>query len=306
MPARFVVFGDVIDDLVVRAQGEVRPDTDTDALIERREGGSAANTAAWLAAASTGPAGAEVAFVGRVGRADVARHSAALARYGVSASLTGDEVLPTGTIVVVVAGEQRTMLTDRGANVALSPDAVDDDLLEGAAAVHFTGYTVFSAAAAGGVDEHAFRALIDRAHRHGAIVSVDPSSAGYLSDFGADRFLRLVDGADVLLPNRDEARVLTGLDDAAAAARALGERFGVVAVTSGAASVRVVDRGVLSEVEVEPLASGLGEPTGAGDAFGAGFLAEWVVRHDVVAAARAGSSLAARAVAVVGGRPPLS
>ena len=45
------------------------------------------------------------------------------------------------------------------------------------------------------------------------------------------------------------------------------------------------------------------DPTGAGDAFCAGFLAHWVLDGDAVAAARAGAEVAARAVGVVGGRP---
>ncbi len=45
------------------------------------------------------------------------------------------------------------------------------------------------------------------------------------------------------------------------------------------------------------------DPTGAGDAFCAGFLARWVKDHDAAAAARAGTEVAARAVGVVGGRP---
>src|SRR5680860_1427004 len=47
-PGRIVVFGDVIDDIVVRPHGPVRPDTDTSASIRHRPGGSAANVAAWL------------------------------------------------------------------------------------------------------------------------------------------------------------------------------------------------------------------------------------------------------------------
>ena len=45
------------------------------------------------------------------------------------------------------------------------------------------------------------------------------------------------------------------------------------------------------------------DPTGAGDAFCAGFLARWTSDGDAVAAARAGTEVAARAVGVVGGRP---
>jgi sugar/nucleoside kinase (ribokinase family) len=45
------------------------------------------------------------------------------------------------------------------------------------------------------------------------------------------------------------------------------------------------------------------DPTGAGDAFAAGFLAAWIVDRDAVAATRAASAVAARAVGSPGGRP---
>jgi sugar/nucleoside kinase (ribokinase family) len=47
------------------------------------------------------------------------------------------------------------------------------------------------------------------------------------------------------------------------------------------------------------------DPTGAGDAFCAGFLTEWIRTKDKKAAAEAGAALAARAVGVVGGRAPV-
>jgi sugar/nucleoside kinase (ribokinase family) len=45
------------------------------------------------------------------------------------------------------------------------------------------------------------------------------------------------------------------------------------------------------------------DPTGAGDAFVAGFLREWLKSADAHAAARAGVRLASTAVTQVGGRP---
>jgi sugar/nucleoside kinase (ribokinase family) len=45
------------------------------------------------------------------------------------------------------------------------------------------------------------------------------------------------------------------------------------------------------------------DPTGAGDAFCAGYLDELVRTDDPVAAARAGARVASAAVGVIGGRP---
>lgn len=289
---RVVVFGDVIDDIVVVPRGPIRVDTDTPSSIRHRSGGSAANAAAWLASA-----GAEVDFVGLVGKGDVERHSADLASAGVTPHLAAHPTLPTGAIVVLVDGQNRTMLTERGANAELGPDDVPDALLDSAALVHFSGYSIFASR-----DLDAFTRLIQRAGARGVEVSVDPGSAGFLEDFGVERFLDVIDGASILLPNLDEGRILTGLDDPEEIATTLGKRFPLVALTLGETGVVVANRGTECSYrranKVEILDS-----TGAGDAFSAGFLEAWLRTRDVEAAAGAGIALAARAVATVGGRP---
>lgn len=289
---RVVVFGDVIDDIVVVPRGPIRVDTDTPSSIRHRSGGSAANASAWLARA-----GAEVDFVGLVGEGDVERHSADLASAGVTPHLTAHPTLPTGAIVVLVDGQNRTMLTERGANAELGPDDVPDALLDAAALVHFSGYSIFASR-----DLDAFTRLIQRAGARGVEVSVDPGSAGFLEDFGVERFLDVVDGASILLPNLDEGRILTGLNDPEAIATTLGKRFPLVALTLGETGVVVANRGTECSYrranKVEILDS-----TGAGDAFSAGFLEAWLRTRNVEVAADAGIALAALAVTTVGGRP---
>ncbi|MEO6944341.1 MAG: sugar kinase [Lacisediminihabitans sp.] len=289
---RVVVFGDVIDDIVVVPRGPIRVDTDTPSSIRHRPGGSAANTAAWLASA-----GAEVDFVGLVGEGDVERHSEALASVGVTPHLTAHPSLPTGAIVVLVDGQNRSMLTERGANAELGPDDVPDALLDTAALVHFSGYSVFASR-----DLDAFGRLIQRAVARGVEISVDPGSIGFLEDFGAERFLELVAGASVFLPNLDEGRILTGLHDPEEIATALGKRFPVVALTLGETGVIVAVHGQKCAYR-EASKTDIVDPTGAGDAFSAGFLASWIGTHNSQVSADAGVALAARAVTIVGGRP---
>ncbi|MEF2978159.1 carbohydrate kinase family protein [Subtercola sp. YIM 133946] len=279
LPIRIVVFGDVFDDIIASPASPIRSDTDTLARIERRPGGSAANTAAWL-----GSLGTQVDFVGRTNIVDTVRHETALRNSGVTAHLLGESILPTGTIVVIVETttdpvsgrtiDTRTMLTERGANALTAPDDVSDALLRVASHLHFTGYTIFS-----GQPVDGFGRLIERARMHGITVSIDPASSGFITDHGADAFLEAVRGADVLFPNLDEARALTGLGHAARPAElvdALAEHFAVVALTLGrtgafiGAGPRGSDAAVRFTVDcvpVEPV-----DTTGAGDAFNAGFL----------------------------------
>ena len=286
---RIICFGDVIDDVVAIPDGPIRDDTDTRSSIRFRPGGSAANTAAWL-----GSLGAGVDFVGVVGRDDVDRHSAALD--GVVSHLRGHDTSPTGAIVVIVAGQQRTMLTARGANSYLDPSWVTDALLASAAVLHLTGHVVLNQA--GGT---AITALIARARAAGVTVSVDAGSAGFIADYGPAQFLTVFGEADILFPNFEEGILLTGLRSADEVVAKLGERFDTVVLTLGESGIRVAHGGV-----VTPLSAATAvvvDPTGAGDAFCAGYLDEWVRSRDVVAAATAGAAVAARAVALVGGRP---
>lgn len=289
---RIVVFGDVIDDVVVVPHSVIRVDTDTVSSIHNRPGGSAANVAAWM-----GSFGASVDFVGVVGVDDLARHTALLERAGVRAHLTGDNGLPTGAIVVIVEGEQRTMLTETGANAAMTPDAVTDDILAGAALLHFTGYSLFSQP-----DDTAIRRLIERSAALGVQVSVDPGSAGFIADFGVSRFLAAVSGASMIFPNLDEGRVLTGLTDPGQVAEALLSQFRLVALTLDEEGVVVARRGhPLARIACVPAT--IIDPTGAGDSFAAGFLAEWVRSGDEIEAACAGARAGAVAVSTIGARP---
>jgi sugar/nucleoside kinase (ribokinase family) len=287
-----VVVGDVIDDIIVRPHGPIRTDTDTPALIERHPGGSSANTAAWL-----GYIGANVNFFGQVGEADNARHTWELERFGVKAHLNSDTERPTGTIVIIVEGEKRTMLTDRGANVVFDLDTVPQDLIAIAEYLHFTGHTI--------IDEpkrESVQRLISRAEAHGVSVSIDPASAGFISDFGVAEFLRLCDGAHILRPNEDEVRVLSGRDDVEAATIKLTEMFPLVVTTCGRDGVIIGQRGEdIVRVPVEPI--DVVDPTGAGDSFNAGLLAGLARGLSPVDAARAAVIVAAEAVTAVGARP---
>ncbi len=292
---RIVVFGDVMDDIVAVPSQQPRLDTDTAASIRQRAGGAAANTAAWL-----GALGSPVDFVGMVGAVDLQRHDELLRGCGVTSLLQSDASAPTGTIVLIVQGEQRTMLTERGANSRLDPASVTDELLDRAGVLHITGYSVVDCP-----DPVGIRRLVDRAIARGARVSVDPGSAGYIADFGAERFLDTVIGASVIMPNLDEGRALTGSTDPHEIVMGLAERFPLVLLTLGSQGVMVMARGYTPR-RVAASRIRIVDPTGAGDAFAAGFLHTWM-RDDASAGAAPDSpandgSAIGPAIGLAGGR----
>lgn len=295
---RVVVVGDVMNDVVVRALGPEEAGSDTDSEIRHSPGGSGANQAAWL-----GVLGVPVGFHGRAGAADVEEHAAALRRCGVDARLAADPAVPTGTVVVLVAGDgERSMFTDRGANLRLCRDDLPGDL-EGVALLHVSGYSLFGSPAREAVPE-----LIADAVRRSVPVSCDPSSESYLRRIGPDRFLSLTAGVETLFPNAAEARLLAGGAGGAAGAgdeeiaAMLTAHYPTVVVKLGRrGALHATRRGPC--VRVEAPGAPVVDTTGAGDAFCAGYLAAALKGESGVDAARSGLRAAAHAVGRMGARP---
>ncbi|MFL6139918.1 MAG: carbohydrate kinase family protein [Frankiaceae bacterium] len=294
-PVHVVVVGDVMTDVVARIAGPVERGSDTAASIATHGGGSAANTAAWLAST-----GAQVTLLGRRG-ADPLGDAAELALQaaGVRTRLAIDPDRPTGTCIVVVEpGGERTMLPDRGANRALAPADIPAAELVAGRHLHLSGYPLLD-----GPSRPAALAALDAARRAGVTVSVDPSSAAPLRALGAGRFLDET-GGWLCLPNLDEAEVLTGTRDPVAAGRALAAAYREVVVTLGADGAVWVGEGTVVRAPAAPAAGTAVDTTGAGDAFTAGFLAARLAGAPPSDALAAGAALAARAIAIPGGRPP--
>ena len=270
-----LVVGDLVDDIGVRPLGTVNPASDTVSEIRMTAGGSAANVAAWL-----GHLGADVRFLGRCGADAVERHTAALEAYGVDARISGDPDLPTATIVLTLDDQaDRTMYVDRAANTTLTPADLPDDVWDDVSWLHLTGYSFFD----DDVRPVALQ-LIAEAKRRNVFVSIDPSSLGFLEAAGRDTVLGWLEDADLVFPNEDEQGFLA-LD---------GDR---VVLTRGARGASF--RGLV----VPALPAEVVDTTGAGDAFCAGFLAEWTVSGDAESAVLAGTRTAASCVATRGARP---
>jgi sugar/nucleoside kinase (ribokinase family) len=287
---RVLVVGDVNDDVLVRPAGAIRPGTDTPSTIERLPGGSAANTACWIAAA-----GVAATVVGTVHHDDLDRHAAALRRAGVTPELAGADE-PTGTIVVLSDGAERTMLTCRGANLLTGPAAVRPDLLASHTGLHVTGHVV-----TGPDRDSGWRELLALAARLGVSVSVDPGSVGLLAEYGPERFRHLIAGCDLLLPGREEAEMLTGESDPRRAALALAEHHRTVVVKCGADGAVAVADGRLISTPAAP--STPVDVTGAGDAFAGTLLASLAQGAALARALGRAAERAACAVGIPGARP---
>ncbi len=290
-----LVVGDVIDDILVRPEGALRRGTDRRAEIRRQPGGSAANQACWIAAL-----GGRVRLAARVGAADLTRQQAIFAAAGVEAVLSGDAERPTGTIVVLVGPDgERSFLTDRGANAALNAADLPDRLLDGVRLLHLSGYAFFETEARAAVHR-----LAARARALGIPISVDPGSAGFLSEVGPAAFLDWSEGAAFCFPNADEAELLTGGAPSECQGGILAASYEVVVIKRGAAGAELVTRdGTCHRVAPAPVVTV--DATGAGDAFLAGFLCARLAGAPLDACLARAAAAGASAVGILGGRPAL-
>jgi sugar/nucleoside kinase (ribokinase family) len=289
-----VVVGDVMVDVLAAMTGPLARGSDTPSAVTTTGGGSAANVAVWLAAQ-----GVPTSYVGRVGDDALGRESvAALTGCGVTAWVSTETGLGTGTCIVLVEpGGERSMLPDAGANATMTPADVPRRAFRPGGHLHLSGYTLLNPGS-----REAGLAALSMAAAADMTVSVDPSSAAPLAELGADRFLAMTRGVDLLLANRDEAAVLAGSDDPHQAAQRLGDTFREVVVKLGPDGALwqqgFIGASALAERGVEVV-----DTTGAGDAFAAGFLASWLLHPEPETALAAANRLAARAVSKVGARP---
>jgi ribokinase len=287
---RVVVVGDVCTDVVVLLAGVPAPGSDRPASIAHRGGGAGANVAAHLAALGT-----PVVLAGCVGD-DVPGQALCrgLADGGVALAVRTVPGTATGTIVSLVEPDgERSMVADRGANLALRPG--DVPLPPSGGHLHLSGYTLLDDG-----PRAAGLAALAAAREAGCTISVDPASTGPLAAYGVDRWLADTASATLLLPNADEARLLTGCADVTDAARALAGRHPVVVVSLGADGALWAAGDLLVHRPAHP--AHVVDTTGAGDAFTAGVLSVWTAaggRPDPADALEAGL----RRAATVVGRP---
>lgn len=281
---KILVIGDVIEDLIVIPEEKIRPNTDTKAQIQKSMGGQAANVAAWVS-----HKGAVVSFVSCVGSSDVAKIEQDLLAQGIDCNLQASSK-PTGSLVVLVDGQSRSMLTDRGANQDLDLAKIDPT---GFGIVYVSGYSLLG---------KSFQEVSDFANKvksAGALLVIDPGSYGFIKDHGVENFRKLIGLADIAFPNQEEQDLLE-----------LSGKVRLNVVTSGHHGAKAY-KSDGEVVEVASIDSKLVDPTGAGDAFCGGFIAQLAKEPEfqklsseaVANALKAGAETGSQAVSTMGARP---
>lgn len=277
-PARFVVLGDLLMDVVLAPVRSLERGTDVPGRVSLVQGGSAANTARWLARL-----GARTTLIAAVGRDAAGRALVdALRGEGVQARVIRVAGARTGRVGVVVSDGERSFVADRGAATRLSPNDLRPRWFARADALHLPMYSFI-----GEPVRHAGRKAVDFAREGGATISVDLASIAPLLERGREAALTLIGeiAPDLLFATAAEAQAL--LDRYVV--DGLLELAPTVVVKRGPKGATVLARDGESRLRFEVATEhrAAADTTGAGDAFDAGFLVGWF------AARSAGRSLPA-------------
>lgn len=276
-----VTIGDLMLDISIKLKGSLQTDDDSPATITLGGGGQAANFSAWTAAF-----GEPVRLVTRVGDDDRGRRLVSdLESKGVEvAAVWAPE--PTGAVAVLVNPDgERTMATQRGASIGLSPDDLNDAWFRDAQLIHVPAYSLFVEPLAS-----AARAAIRLVREGGGMLAVDLSSAAGLRNYGATRMAYVLArlSPEVLFATKAESQTL---------AVPLESLAQVPVLKLGHAGCMVYGRTIPA-----PPATVI-DSTGAGDAFAAAFCVAWLHGATPIEAAERAVGAATDSVTVHGARP---
>ena len=267
---RVLVLGDLVLDVVLAPERTIESGTDVPGSVGIRQGGSAANTARWLARL-----GIDVQLVCAVGRDGAGRSLVSqLEADGVrvrAARIAGQR---TGRVGVLVAPSgERSFVADRRAALALRPDHLKDEWFARLDLVHVPAYSLMGEPIA-----TAARAAVAMARAtSGAQISLDLSSIGPLLAEGRRAARELVASVkpDVLFATESEVDAFLGRN----AGDGILDHAAIAVIKQGSRGARVVAHGAAAEplrFDVATPTVAVADSTGAGDAFSAGFIAGWL------------------------------
>lgn len=292
---RVLVVGDVMTDIVAVTEGELIKGSDRRASIRIKPGGGGANQAAWLS-----KLGINVALAARVGGADKEAFCAHFRQMNIIPELSTDAALPSGVLLDIVTPDgERSFLTDRSANLALSAGDLSARLLDGTQMLLLSGYAFIGESSRG-----AALSLLKAAKQRGVIIGIDPGSFAFLEEMGVDNFLHWTKGVQYFFPNEDEARVLTGSADTQEQMKALGQFYDHVIIKRGAEGAVYGNKNGATLSLPSPQVKVI-DTTGAGDAFAAGFVAAIMKGAAMETCLRQAIETGALAVQMIGAQPEM-
>ncbi len=249
-------------------------------------GGCAANVAADLA-----KIGRKSAIVGRVG-ADMpgrfVREQLSAAGVDTNRLVETPGLQTSSTLVINVRGEDRRFIHAFGANAAFDGSEIPADLIRKARSLYVGGFFLMSRLTSQRVVD------LFRTARDAKVLTVldvvipDPTNCWR-------ELQHVLPWTDVFLPNVDEGRQLTGLDEPQAQARAFRDAGAkTVVVTCGGEGALLADESGMVKSGRFPVE--FVDGTGSGDAFAAGYISGMLDGLPAVRCLEIGSALGASCV----------
>ncbi len=173
----------------------------------------------------------------------------------------------TGSCIVLVTPDyERTMNTRLGVCREFSPEHVNHEKISGAEYLYFTGYMWDTEN-----QKNALTAAMKTAREAGTKVAFDLADPFVVERHYSD-FIDLIENSvDVLLANREEARLLLGYDDPEKAAVELAKKQ-VIAAVKNCADGSCIASHDCNCISVNAYKVDAVDSTGAGDNYAAGFL----------------------------------
>jgi len=248
-------------------------------------GGSAGNTLFSLARM-----GASTSFLGKIGNCTEGHfYRDRFATLGGDTSRFKVGSIPNGRCVSLVTPDgERTMRTDLGAAMTLSPDEISVDDFKGCNHAHIEGYLLFNQAL--------MMRVLESAQAAGCTISLDLASFEVVNATKGILPSILKDYVDIVFANEEEAEAYTEIEgDHAAMAMQLATLCDIAAVKVGAHGSYVAQAGMVEKVEPMHAAHVI-DTTGAGDLWAAGFLYGWSQKRPLAECAKIGSILGAAVV----------
>jgi sugar/nucleoside kinase (ribokinase family) len=289
-----LVIGDINLDIIVNLREDINFDTDSDSEINFKGGGSAANFSFWLDYLNT-----PVRFISKTGDDFISNFLKNEFKNTNIDYINLKSTKESGRIVVLLdKNGARTMITDRKANLDFQEDDIRDEFFNEISHLHIGAYSFF-----GGKNmvDTALK-VINEAKKRNITISFDPSSYSMIKKYGTDEILKQTKGIDFCFPNLEEAKVLTKRDKPEDMVKGLLKYYNNVILKYGKKGCFIGDSKNVEFIQQNEQVES-GDTTGAGDAFTAAFISNYLKNNSLKKAAVYANKIAAKCVKNTGGRP---
>ena len=297
MNPEVISIGDVTTDVLISVPTYPKLGHDVNALkLEMDLGGSAANFAVAMTRL-----GISSGLIGKVGDDWFGNFAiSGLKKEGVDVShIAVEKGAGSGMVVSVIdRNGERTMFSYRGANVRLKPNEIDPQYIRKAKLLHISGYTLVQSP-----QREAALKCAQLAKESGILISFDPGPLIHLAKPSAvRRILRLT---DVLLPNSNEIRSLFKSRDISRCVKTLLNAGPTIIGLKLGKRGCLIARGDV-RIRIPAFKVKVVDTTGAGDAWGAGFMAALLqAPANLERAGKFANAAAALLIGKEGARAPL-